>query len=59
MWTVARLAADLAAGKASSRELVEQAMARIADTSGEGARAFLKTYAETARAEAALAFCCQ
>ena len=55
MWTVARLAADLAAGKASSRELVEQAMARIADTSGEGARAFLKTYAETARAEAALA----
>jgi len=55
MWTVARLAAELAAGKASSRELLEQALARIADTSGEGGRAFLKTYADTARAEAALA----
>jgi aspartyl-tRNA(Asn)/glutamyl-tRNA(Gln) amidotransferase subunit A len=55
MWTVARMAADLAAGRASSRELVEQALARIADSSGEGARAFVKTYAETARAEAALA----
>ena len=55
MWTVACLAADLAAGKASSRELVEQALARIADASGEGGRAFLTTYADTARSEATLA----
>ena len=36
----------------TSRELVEQALARIADPAGEGARAFVKVYAETARAEA-------
>ncbi len=53
-WTVAGLAADLEAGRTTSRELVEQALARIADASGEGARAFLKIYAETARAEADL-----
>ncbi|OGA70960.1 MAG: amidase [Betaproteobacteria bacterium RIFCSPLOWO2_12_FULL_68_20] len=52
MWTVAQLARDLAAGKTTSRSLVEQALARIADPAGEGARAFLKVYAETARAEA-------
>jgi len=53
MWTVAGLGADLATGKATSRSLVEQALARIADPAGEGARTFLKTYAETALAEAA------
>jgi aspartyl-tRNA(Asn)/glutamyl-tRNA(Gln) amidotransferase subunit A len=52
MWTVAQLARDLEAGKTSSRELVEQALARIADPQGEGARAFMKVYAESARAEA-------
>ena len=52
MWTVAQLGADLAAGKTSSRELVEQALARIADKAGEGGRAFIKVYAESARAEA-------
>src|SRR5687768_9756434 len=52
MWTVAGLAGALAAGKVTSRALVEQALARIADPHGEGARAFLKTYAETALAEA-------
>jgi aspartyl-tRNA(Asn)/glutamyl-tRNA(Gln) amidotransferase subunit A len=52
MWTVAQLAGDLAAGKTSSRELVEQALARIADRAGEGSRAFLKVYAEAARADA-------
>ena len=36
----------------TSRERVEQALARIADPAGEGARAFTKVYAETARAEA-------
>ena len=52
MWTVAQLAADLDKGRTSSRELVEQALARIADPAGEGARAFIKVYAESARAEA-------
>ena len=55
MWTVAGLTADLAAGRTSSRELVEKSLARIADAGGEGPRAFLKVYAETARAEADLA----
>ena len=55
MKPVAALAADLAAGRTSSRELVELALTRIADPTGEGARAFLKTYADTARAEADLA----
>ncbi len=52
MWTVAQLAADLDKGKTTSRELVEQALSRIADVAGEGKRAFLKVYAESARAEA-------
>jgi aspartyl-tRNA(Asn)/glutamyl-tRNA(Gln) amidotransferase subunit A len=55
MWTVAGLSAELAAGRITSRELVEQALERIADPAGEGARAVLKTYAGTARAEADLA----
>jgi aspartyl-tRNA(Asn)/glutamyl-tRNA(Gln) amidotransferase subunit A len=50
--TAAALAADLAAGRTTSRALVEEALARIADPSGEGARIFLKVYAETARIEA-------
>ena len=52
MWTVATLGKDLSAGKVTSRALVEQALGRIADPAGEGARAFMKTYAETALAEA-------
>ena len=52
MWTVEALSRDLAAGRTTSRELVEQALARIADPAGEGARAFLKVYADAARAEA-------
>ena len=52
MWTVEALQRDLAAGKTSSRELVEQALARIADPAGEGARAFMKVYADCARADA-------
>ena len=52
MWTVAQLSRDLAAGRTTSRELVEQALARIAAPAGEGARAFLKVYDEQARADA-------
>jgi len=52
MWTVAQLERDLASGATTSRELVEQALGRIADPAGEGARAFMKLYPEAARAEA-------
>ena len=52
MWTVAQLAADLAVGRTTSRRLTEQALERIADPAGEGKRAFLKVYAESALAEA-------
>jgi aspartyl-tRNA(Asn)/glutamyl-tRNA(Gln) amidotransferase subunit A len=52
MWTVAGLSRDLAEGRTTSRKLVEEALARIADPAGEGARAFLKVYADDARAEA-------
>jgi aspartyl-tRNA(Asn)/glutamyl-tRNA(Gln) amidotransferase subunit A len=52
MWTVAGLSRDLAEGRTTSRKLVEEALARIADPAGEGVRAFLKVYAEEARAEA-------
>ncbi|HLX81198.1 MAG TPA: amidase [Burkholderiales bacterium] len=52
MWSVEALSRDLAVGRTSSRELVEQALACIADPSGEGARAFMKVYADSARADA-------
>jgi len=52
MWTVAQLERDLIAGRTTSRELVEQALAKISAPYGEGARAFIKVYAETARADA-------
>jgi aspartyl-tRNA(Asn)/glutamyl-tRNA(Gln) amidotransferase subunit A len=52
MWTVAGLSADLAAGRTSSRALVDEALARIGDPKGEGARAFVKVYADAARADA-------
>ena len=53
MWTVAQLRADLDAGRTSSRDLVAQALGRIEDRNGEGGRAFLKVYADAARADAA------
>jgi aspartyl-tRNA(Asn)/glutamyl-tRNA(Gln) amidotransferase subunit A len=53
--TVTRLAADLAAGKTTSRRLVEAALERIEDPAGEGPRAFLKVHAERARAQADMA----
>lgn len=52
MWTVAQLAADLDAGRTSSRKLTEEALARIADPAGEGKRAFIRVYAESALAAA-------
>jgi aspartyl-tRNA(Asn)/glutamyl-tRNA(Gln) amidotransferase subunit A len=52
MWSVGELSRDLAAGRTSSRELVEQALARIADPAGEGARTFMNVYADGARADA-------
>src|SRR5215470_10885734 len=52
VWTVAALSGDLAAGRTTSRALVEETLARIADPGGEGARAVMKTYADTARADA-------
>ena len=50
--TVALLRADLAAGRTTSRQLVDQCLARIAEPAGEGLRAYMKVYAELARAEA-------
>jgi aspartyl-tRNA(Asn)/glutamyl-tRNA(Gln) amidotransferase subunit A len=50
--TLATLAADLAAGRTTSRELVEAALARIADPAGEGRRVFVKVYDEAARVAA-------
>ena len=52
MKTLAELARDLGAGETTSRRLVEECLARIADPNGEGPRAFLKVHAETARAAA-------
>ena len=50
--TLNELAADLATGKATASQLVEQSLARIADETGEGARAFVKVHAEKARTAA-------
>jgi aspartyl-tRNA(Asn)/glutamyl-tRNA(Gln) amidotransferase subunit A len=55
MWTVAQLTRELDAGRTTSRELVEEAFARIVDPAGEGSRAFMKLYADSARAEAEFA----
>jgi aspartyl-tRNA(Asn)/glutamyl-tRNA(Gln) amidotransferase subunit A len=46
--TLATLADDLANGRTSARSLVEDCLARIADSSGEGARAFIHVDAEAA-----------
>jgi len=50
--TLAKLAADLAAGRTTSRALVDEALARIADPAGEGKRVFVKVYADAARTAA-------
>jgi aspartyl-tRNA(Asn)/glutamyl-tRNA(Gln) amidotransferase subunit A len=46
--TLAALAEDLASGRSSARQLVDQCLARIADTSGEGARTFIHVDREAA-----------
>lgn len=46
------MAEALADGRLSSRDLVEQALDRIANPQGEGARAFVAVHAEAARAAA-------
>jgi aspartyl-tRNA(Asn)/glutamyl-tRNA(Gln) amidotransferase subunit A len=56
MRSIASVTNDLAAGaknRITSRALVEQSLARIADPAGEGARIFLKVNAEAALAAAA------
>src|SRR5450755_4097045 len=46
--TLASLADDLGGGRTSARQLVDDCLAKIADTSGEGARAFIHVDAEAA-----------
>src|SRR5471030_2373768 len=46
--SLASLAADLDAGRTSARKLVDDCLARIADTSGEGPRVFIHVDAEAA-----------
>ncbi len=50
MRTLEQTANALAEGATTSRALVDECLARIADPAGEGARAFIKTDAEWARA---------
>ena len=50
MMTLAELSSQLCDGKTTSRELVEQALAKISDPAGEGTRAFIKVDVEGARA---------
>ena len=50
--TITQLAADLAAGRTTSRKLTEEALARIADPKGEGQRAFVKVWKNQALAAA-------
>jgi len=52
MRPLARIAEDLAAGRTTSEALVEDCLARIADPSGEGARAFMAVHGAAARAAA-------
>ena len=50
--TIRQLAADLAAGRTTSRKLTEAALARIEDPAGEGKRAFIKVWRQQALASA-------
>jgi aspartyl-tRNA(Asn)/glutamyl-tRNA(Gln) amidotransferase subunit A len=50
--TIQQLAADLAAGRTTSRKLTEEALAHIEDAKGEGKRAFVKVWRTQALAAA-------
>jgi aspartyl-tRNA(Asn)/glutamyl-tRNA(Gln) amidotransferase subunit A len=50
--TILQLSRDLEAGRIKSRGLVEEALARIADPAGEGARSFRTVYGERVLAAA-------
>ncbi|HEV2443974.1 MAG TPA: amidase [Steroidobacteraceae bacterium] len=52
MKSLAELARSLKAGATTSRRLVEECLARIAEPKGEGPRTFLKVHPESARAAA-------
>ena len=52
MLTIAQAADALSAGRTTSRQLVEECLDRIADPAGEGARTFVRVYADQARASA-------
>jgi aspartyl-tRNA(Asn)/glutamyl-tRNA(Gln) amidotransferase subunit A len=52
MRAIEDLAQSLADGQTTSRALVEEALSRIADPAGEGARTFIRIHAEQARATA-------
>ncbi len=52
MQTLTDLAASLASGRTTSRALVEDCLARIADPAGEGARTFIAVAGDAARAQA-------
>ncbi|MGQ0640737.1 MAG: amidase [Gemmatimonadaceae bacterium] len=50
--TLAQLQSELTAGRVSSRELTDQALDRIAEPNGEGARTFIRVFADDARVAA-------
>ncbi len=52
MHSIQAVSEGLASGKTTSRQLVEDCLARIADPAGEGKRVFIKVCAEQARAMA-------
>jgi aspartyl-tRNA(Asn)/glutamyl-tRNA(Gln) amidotransferase subunit A len=52
MRTLRQIAAELLAGRVTSRQLVDECLARIADPGGEGAASFVVVYDKAARATA-------
>ena len=52
MKTLTELSRELASGKITSEQLVRACLEKIDDPAGEGARAFIKVYADTALADA-------